>query len=93
MVAAFESVGGCVKVSLLCETCVLGYFLILLCERPYTFIFRSASFVIWYCLMDESASTFNPLAISFTACLFDLIYFDFLSGATTVLCFFPELPD
>ena len=38
VVAALEPVDNCVKVSLLCEARVLGFFLILLCERPSTFL-------------------------------------------------------
>ena len=51
-------------------------------------LFRPASIVILSCLTDESASAFNPLAISLRACLFDLICFEFLWRATTVLRFF-----
>ena len=52
------------------------------------FLVFSVSF--WFychraCLMDEPASAFIPLTISPRACLFDLICFDFLRGATVVL--------
>ena len=57
-------------------------------KAMYISLFRSTSIVMWCCLTDESASAFNSLAISLRACLFDLICFDFLRGATTVLCFF-----
>ena len=46
VVAAFEPVGDCVKVSLLCEARVFGFFLILLCERPCTFVLF---FVLLHC--------------------------------------------
>ena len=79
MAAAFEPVGNCVKISILCEARLL------LCEADSTLrkamflssLFRSASIVIWYCLTDESASGFNSLAISLRACFLNLIGFDF----------------
>ena len=69
----FEPVGKCVEVFLLCEAHVLGV------------LFRSGSIVIGRCLTDEPAGAVIPLTISLRACLFDLICFDFLRGATVVL--------
>ena len=75
MVAAFEPVGNCVKISLLCEARVLAFFSDSTLRKAMflSYLFRSASIVIWYCLTDESASTFDSLAISLRACFLNLI--------------------
>ena len=51
--AAFEPARNCVKVPLLCEECVLVFFLILLCARPCNFLlfsvlFLSSSGAVWW---------------------------------------------
>ena len=87
MVAAFETVGECVKVSY-AKLVFSGFFWFFFMNAMYlSFLFHSAFFLIWCCLADESAFAFSPLTISLRACLFDLICFDFLSGTTTVLHF------
>ena len=96
MVIAFEPVGNCVKISLLCEARVLAFFSDSTLRKAMflSSLFRSASVVIWYCLTDESASAFNLLAISLRACFLSLIGFDFIVRSDNSFTFFSwELPN
>ena len=64
-VAVFEHVGDWVKLSLLYESLALGFFWFFFAKSHVLFFsFLSAPVIIWCCLTDESASAYNPLAIS-----------------------------
>ena len=84
-----ETANDRMKVSLRYEVLVLGFLWFLFAKgHALSSVSPSASIIMWCCVVDVWASAFNPVVISLTACLFDLTFFHFLGGASTVLHFF-----